>query len=78
MGGILRPKKSSYIKDFLRYKKITSQNGAKVKKVFLFRRKVMLPSQVVQVFVFLNIPWFTKSMTSSCKVLPRNFGKMKF
>ena len=33
-------------------------------RIFLFRRKVMFCSQDIQVFVFLNIPWFTKSMTS--------------
>ena len=30
-------------------------------RVFLFRRKVPFRSQDIEVFVFLNIPWFTKS-----------------
>ena len=33
-------------------------------RIFLFRRKVMFRSQDIQVFVFLIIPWFTKSVTS--------------
>ena len=33
-------------------------------RIFLFRRKVMFRSQDIQVFVFLTIPWFTKSVTS--------------
>ena len=31
---------------------------------FLFRRKVMFCSQDIQVFLFLTIPWFIKSVTS--------------
>ena len=33
-------------------------------KIFLFRRKIMFRSQDLQVFVFLIIPWDTKSVTS--------------
>ena len=33
-------------------------------RIFLFRRKIMFRSQDIQVFVFLTIPWFTKSVTS--------------
>ena len=33
-------------------------------RFFLFRRKIMFCSQDIQVFVFLTIPWFTKSVTS--------------
>ena len=33
-------------------------------RIFLFRRKIMLRSQDIQVFVFLTIPWFTKCMGS--------------
>ena len=33
-------------------------------RIFLFRRKIMFCSQDIQVFVFLTIPWFTKSVTS--------------
>ena len=33
-------------------------------KNFLFPRKVMYRYQDIQVFVFLSIPWFTKSMMS--------------
>ena len=53
-------------------KTITSQNLLSVaqvkssvrRKVMLFRRKVMFRSQDIQVFVFLTIPRFTKSVTS--------------
>ena len=31
-------------------------------RIFLFCRKVMFPSQNIQVFVFLTSPWFTKSV----------------
>ena len=31
---------------------------------FFFHRKVMFHSQDIQVFVFLTIPWFNKSVTS--------------
>ena len=52
------------IKGYLRYKKITSQNGSSEAqvKVFLFHRKVMFCSHYV--FVFLNIPGVAKSVTS--------------
>ena len=33
-------------------------------RFFLFHRKTVFCSQVIQVFVFLTIPWFTKSVTS--------------
>ena len=33
-------------------------------RIFLFSRKVMFGSQDIQVFVFLTIPWFAKSVTS--------------
>ena len=33
-------------------------------RIFLFHRKIMFHSQDIQVFVFLTIPWFTKSVTS--------------
>ena len=33
-------------------------------RIFLFRRKVILRSQGIQVFVFLTIPRFTKSVMS--------------
>ena len=33
-------------------------------RIFLFRRKILFRSQDVLVFVFLTIPWFTKSVTS--------------
>ena len=32
-------------------------------RTFLFRRNIMFHSQDIQVFVFLNIPWFTKSVS---------------
>ena len=55
-----------HFKGYLLYKMIISQNvssGAHVEK-FLFYRKVMLRSQDFQVFVFLTISQFTKSVTS--------------
>ena len=54
------------IKGYLNYKMITSQNvslEAQVRFV-LFCRKVIFLSQDIQVFVFLIIPLFTKSVTS--------------
>ena len=48
------------LKGYLRYKTITSQNVSSDSQV----KKVMFHSQVIQVFVFLTIPWFTKSVTS--------------
>ena len=33
-------------------------------RIFLFHRKIMFHFQDIQVFVFLTIPWFTKSVTS--------------
>ena len=55
-----------FFKSYLCYKMILSQNvpsEAQVKN-FLFHRKVMFHSQDIQVFLFLTIPWFTKSVTS--------------
>ena len=52
---------------YLYYKKITSQNVSSephLKIFFLFQRKAMFCSQDVRVFVFLTIPWFTKSTKS--------------
>ena len=53
-------------KDYVHYKTIISQNvlfEAQIKN-FLFFGKVMFRSQDIQVFVFLTISWFTKSVTS--------------
>ena len=33
-------------------------------RIILFHKKVMFHYRNIQVFVFLNIPWFTKSVTS--------------
>ena len=33
-------------------------------RIFLFRRKVIFRSQDIQLFLFLTIQWFTKSVTS--------------
>ena len=54
------------VKGYLRYKIIISQNvSSKTQgKNFLFCRKFMFRSQDNQVFVFLTIPRFTKSVTS--------------
>ena len=53
-------------KDYLHYKTITSKNVSSEAhiKIFLFRRKTMFCSQDIQVFLFLTIPRFTKSVTS--------------
>ena len=52
-------------KGYLRYKTTTSQNvSSKAQIKNFFRRKIMFRFQSIQVFVFLTIPWFTKSMTS--------------
>ena len=47
-----------FLKGYVPYKMITSQNVSSVAqvKIFLFRRKVILCSQDIQVFVFLTIP----------------------
>ena len=52
-------------KGHLCYKMITSQNVSLRYRlrIFLFLRKVPLCSQDIQVFVFLTIPSFTKSVT---------------
>ena len=53
-------------KDYVHYKTIISQNvlfEAQIKN-FLFCGKVMFRSQDIQVFVFLTISWFAKSMKS--------------
>ena len=57
---------SHFFKGYLRYKTITSQNVPPIAqiKIFLFRTKIMFCSQDIQVFVFLTLPWFTKSVTS--------------
>ena len=54
------------IKGYLCYKTITSQNVPLKQRLrtFLFRRRIMFRSQDIQVFLFLTIPWFTKSVTS--------------
>ena len=33
-------------------------------RIFLFRRRIMFPSQDIQVFVFLTIPWFSEFVRS--------------
>ena len=33
-------------------------------RIFLYCRKIMFHSEDIQVFAFLTIPWFTKSVTS--------------
>ena len=56
-----------FFKGYCRYRMITSQNvpsEAQIKNFFLFCRKNMFRSQYIQVFVFLTIPCFTKSVTS--------------
>ena len=47
-----------WFKGDLRCKTVTSQNVSSEAQVknFLFRRKVMFRSQVIQVFVFLTVP----------------------
>ena len=56
------------IKGYLRYKTktITFQMCHLRHRliIFLFYRKVMFHSQDIHVFVFLTIPWFTKSVRS--------------
>ena len=52
---------------YLRCKTITCDKMCHLKhrlRIFLFHRKIMFHSQDIQVFVFLTIPWFTKSVTS--------------
>ena len=44
-----------FLKGYLRFKMITSQNVS-FEEFFLFRRKVIFRSQDVQVFVLLTIP----------------------
>ena len=49
---------------YLRCKTITCDKMCHLKhrlRIFLFHRKIMFHSQDIQVFVFLTIPWFTKS-----------------
>ena len=43
-------------------------------RIFLFCRKIMFRSQDVQVFVFLNISWFTESSVTSQWVLVHETG----
>ena len=38
-------------------------------RIYLFRRKIMFRSQDIKVFVFLTIPWSTKSVTSQWALL---------
>ena len=54
------------LKGYLHYKMIISQNVSSKEqlKIFFSFRKVMFRSQDIQVFVFLPITWFTKSVTS--------------
>ena len=52
----------SVLKGYLHYKTITSQNVLRL-RIFLFHRKVIFRSRDLQVFVFLTIPWFIKSVT---------------
>ena len=58
--------KSFKFKGYLLYKTITSQNVSSEAQVktFLFRTKFVFRSHNTQVFVFLTIPWFSKSVTS--------------
>ena len=53
-------------KGYLRYKMLTSQNVSSEAqiKIFLFRRKIIFRYQDIQIFVFLTVPWFTKSVRS--------------
>ena len=54
------------IKGYFRYKTITTQKvsfEAQV-QIFFILSKVMFRSQDIQVFVYLTIPWLTKSVTS--------------
>ena len=53
------------VKGYLRWKTITSQNVSCETQVqnFLFHKKIMLHFQDIQVFVFLTILWFPKSVT---------------
>ena len=52
-------------KGYLRSKTITSQivSSEAQGENFLLSRKAVFCSQDIQVFVFLIIPWFTKSVT---------------
>ena len=59
-------RKMLHLKGYPLYKTITPQNVLSEAQVrnFLFRGKVMLRSQDIQVFEFLAIPRFSKSVTS--------------
>ena len=50
------------LKGYFHYKTVTSLRHRL--RDFLFRWKIMFRSQDIQVFLFLTIPWFTKSVTS--------------
>ena len=52
------------IKGYLCYKLFKICHLRHMLRIFLFHRKVMFRSQDIQVFVFLLIPRFTKSLTS--------------
>ena len=62
LKGLLTPDRLRY----LCYKSITSQNVSSTAQInnFFICRKIMFHSQDNQVFVFLTVPWFTKSVTS--------------
>ena len=52
-------------KDYVHYKKFLKMSYLRHKlRIFLFRGKAMFRSQDIQVFVFLTILWFTKSVKS--------------
>ena len=61
------------IKGYFRYKTITTQKvsfEAQV-QIFFILSKVMFRSQDIQVFVYLTIPWLTKSILSWWVLLPK-------
>ena len=60
--GVCHQKYYQRIKSYFHYKTITSQNVPCEAQIFC--RKIMFCSQDIQVFVFLTIPWFTKSVKS--------------
>ena len=63
-GAIFENKKN--YKGYLCYKTVTSQDASsdgQVKNFFISCKSYVLFSRI-QVFVFLTIPWFTKSMMS--------------
>ena len=59
--------KTWYIKGYFRYKTITSQNVSsetQARNLFYLVEKSCFVSQDIEVFLFLTIQWFTKSVTS--------------